>query len=188
MSVVDQARISFEGLNQREQKLVLAMGLVFVLMLIVVPLYLIFSGMSDLRAENEETRKVLREIARSSDKIEEQKAARAAAESLYKNPAPPLGSFLEAKAKSAGYDRALKITEEPTKEDKGFRRLHTRASLQNIGLVALINMMTEIKNSPHPVAIERIEIEHYQTGDQYNVEVGVVAFEKLKKPSTKDTE
>lgn len=180
MSVLDQAKVRYEGLNAREQKLVLLMGVVFAAMLVLLPLYLIFSGMADLRAENEETRKVLREIARSSEQIEEQKAARAAAEALYNNPAPPLGSFLEAKAKAAGYERALKITEEPTKEDSGFRRLHTRASLQNIGLVALVNMMTEIKNSPHPVAIERIEIEHYQNGDQYNVEVGIVSFEKVK--------
>lgn len=180
MSLLDQAKSNYEGLNPREQKLVLLMGGVFAVMLVLLPLYLIFSGMSEIRTENEETRKILREIARSGEQIEEQKAARAAAEALYNNPAPPLGSFLEAKAKAAGYERALKITEEPTKEEKGFRRLHTRASLQNIGLVALVNMMTEIKNSPHPVAIERVEIEHYQNGDQYNVEVGVVAFEKVK--------
>ncbi|MCA9601867.1 MAG: hypothetical protein KC417_07580, partial [Myxococcales bacterium] len=102
---------------------------------------------------------------------------RKAAEKLYTTEVPALSTFLEAKAKEAGYDRPVQMTEEPEKVEGGFRRMHTRASFSGVGLVPFLRMLAAIKNSPYPIAIERVQVEHYQKGDKYNVEVGVYAFE-----------
>ena len=43
--------------------------------------------------------------------------------------------------------------------------------------------MSAIENSIYPIAVDYIQIEHYRTGDQYNIKLGVVSYEKIKKSS-----
>jgi hypothetical protein len=33
--------------------------------------------------------------------------------------------------------------------------------------------------SGHPVAIEQIQIDHFQPGDQYNVRLGILTYDRL---------
>ena len=39
-------------------------------------------------------------------------------------------------------------------------------------------MLTSIENSRLPVALERLQIEHYRSGDAYNVQVGLIAYQR----------
>lgn len=178
LRALDGARAAFENLNERERKLVLVLGIVLVVLVVFLPLYLLTSSVSDIEEENEQIREALREISQHGGELAEWDAQRQAAERRYRNPAPPLGSFLEAKAREAGYDRPLEVTDQPEKVEGGFTRRNTRASLPNVDLRTAIDMMTAIENSPYPVAIERLHVEHFQTGDRYNIQLGVVAFDK----------
>ena len=178
LSALDGARAAYENLNERERRLVLALGVVLVLLVVFLPLYLLTSSVSDIEEENQQIRDALREISQHSGELAEWEAQREAAERQYQNPAPPLGSFLEAKAREAGYDRPLEVTDQPEKVESGFTRRNTRASLPNVDLRTAVEMMTAIENSPYPVAIERLHIEHFQAGDRYNIQLGVVAFDK----------
>ncbi|MCA9582600.1 MAG: hypothetical protein KC416_12455 [Myxococcales bacterium] len=180
-STADGARSAYDNLNERERKLALAMGGVFLAFLVCVPFLLVFQAISDVRTENEEMRAIIQDIASSGPEIAARLAKEEATAKKYEQPTPPLGTFLEAKAKEAGYDRALQTTDEPAKEDGEFLRRHTRASLQGIGLKAFLQMVVAVKNSPYPTAIERIQIENYRGGDSYNVEIGVFAYEKKAK-------
>ena len=178
LSALDGARAAYENLNERERRLVLALGVVLVLLVVFLPLYLLTSSVSDIEDENQQIRDALREISQHGGELAEWEAQREAAEQQYRNPAPPLGSFLEAKAREAGYDRPLEVTDQPEKVASGFTRRNTRASLPNVDLRTAVEMMVAIENSPYPVAIERLHIEHFQTGDRYNVQLGIVAFDK----------
>jgi hypothetical protein len=177
-AIIDSARTAFENLNERERRLVVILGVVLTALVVFLPLWLLTSSIGDVREENEEIRQVLREISQASGSLAVREAERAAAERLYDSPAPPLGSFLEAKAREAGYDRPLEVTDQPEKVSGGFTRRNVRASLPGVGLRTAIDMLTAIANSPHPVAIERLHIEHYQSGDRFNVQLGVIAFDR----------
>ena len=177
-NAIDSARTAFENLNERERKLVMVLGAVLGVVVVFLPIWLLTSSVSDIEEENEQIREALRDISQHGGQLAEWEAQRDAAERRYQTPAPPLGSFLEAKAREAGYDRPLEVTDQPEKVESGFTRRNTRASLPAVGLRTAIDMMTAVENSPYPVAIERLHVEHYQTGDRYNVQLGVVAFDK----------
>lgn len=178
LSPLDSARAAYENLNDRERKLVTLLGGVVLALVVFLPVWLLTSSIGAVREENEEIRDALRDISQHGAELAEWEQQRAAAERRYDTKAPPLGSFLEAKAREAGYERPLEVTDQPERVEGDFTRRNTRASLPGVGLRSAIDMMTAVKNSPYPVAIERLHIEHYQSGDRYNVQLGVIAFDR----------
>lgn len=172
------ARAAFENLNDRERKLVTLLGGVLAVLIVFLPVWLLTSSIGAIEEENEQIRGALRDISDHGTQLAARDEQRQAAERRYDNPAPPLGSFLEAKAREAGYDRPLEVTDQPEKVEGEFTRRNTRASLPGVDLRTAIGVMTAVKNSPYPVAIEKLQLEHYQAGDRYNVQLGVVAFDR----------
>lgn len=177
-AALEGARASFDNLSERERRLVTIMGGLGFALVFFLPLFLVWSSMMELESDNERIREVLSQVRNSGPAIAERMAARAETESLFTNSAPPLGTFLESKAREAGYASPLQMTEEPDRVEGGFRRAHTRASFTAVGLAPLLRMLASIKNSPYPMAVERIQVEHFQAGDKYNAEVGIFAFAK----------
>jgi hypothetical protein len=186
LSILDSLRSAFDNLNDRERKLVIALGGVVGALLLFLPIFLSATAIAEVEDENADIRAVLRSIANNRTEIAEMQAQREAAERRYDNPAPPLGSFLEAKAQEAGYDRPLEVTDQPERVANGYTRRHVRADLPGVDLRTVVNMLTEIENSPYPVAVELVQIEHFQAGDRYNVEVGVIAFDRNTRGRSSD--
>jgi hypothetical protein len=176
---LEPVRRAWENLNERERRLVGILGAVTALLLVGVPLYLSTASISDLESENREMATVIREIGRARTKLSEREAERRATEQRYQTKAPALGSFLEAKAREVELS-VREVTDQPEKVAGGFRRRSVRATLPGVGLRAVIDLMASIENSPYPVAIDQIHIEHYQSGDRYNVTLGVVAYDRLQ--------
>jgi len=174
--LTDGARRAYENLNERERQLVTALGGVLAVLIVGVPFYLLTTSVSNLEDENQEVRVVLRELGRARGRLEGREAAREAAARRYHTPAPPLGSFLEAKA---GLQELTlrEVTDQPEKVIGDFRRRELRATLPNVGLRAVVRMLTDIENSPFPVAVNRLQFEHFRSGDQYNVKVGLIAYQ-----------
>lgn len=172
----ENARRAYENLNDRERKLVLALGAVLAVLVVLLPLYLMNSSISSIEDDNRAISDVLREIDHSRTAIVQRQAQRRAAMRLYEHQTPPLGSFLEQKASEQGMTLS-EVNDQPQKDLGKYRRRELRATLPNVGLAAVIRMMAAIENSPFPVAIERIHINHYRSGDQYNVQLGVVAYD-----------
>jgi hypothetical protein len=175
-NATDGLRRYYDNLNERERKLVGLLGLVLGLIVVVLPLYLLTHAIGQLEEENRDINAVLRDISRSRAKLQEREAEREASARRYARKAPPLGSFIEAKAQSQGL-RVREVNDQPEKKIGDFTRRHTRVTLPNVGLKPVIEMMAAIENSPYPVAIERVRIEHFRSGDQYNVQLGVIAFD-----------
>ncbi len=177
MGPADRVREAIANLNERERKLMGVLGGALVVILVVLPLYLITSSISDIRDENQELAAVLREIQHERGALAAREAERAASAARYETPAPPLGSFMEAQA--TGQALSLReVTDQPEKVIGEFTRRNTRATLPNVGLRAVVKMLTSIENSRLPVAIERLQIEHYRSGDAYNVQVGLIAYQR----------
>jgi hypothetical protein len=174
---LDSARTAYENLNERERKLVTALAGVLVAVVVLLPLYLMNAAIGDLEQENRDIAEVLRDIDRARPVLRQKDLERQAAMKLYENSAPSLGSFLEQKASEQGL-KVREVTDQPEKDLGEYRRRHVRVTLPNVGLVEVVRMMAAVANSPYPVAIERVHIDHFRTGNQYNVQLGVVAFDR----------
>lgn len=176
---IEQARTSFENLNERERRLVFALGAVLLVVFFLFPAWWTLSSLSSLADETEELKEVLTELRMAEGDIRELKAKRQASLQRYDRKAPPLGSFLEQQAKEAGFESALtKLNDQPEKTMPGFRRRHTKVTLNAIDLKTLVKLLTNIKNSPYPVAVESIRIDHFSGRDKYNIQLGVIAFDR----------
>jgi len=182
MSAIQDA---LDNLNERERKLVGVLGAVVVVIVVVLPFYLMTAAISDIETENQQIADVLRDIQRARSTLAQREAEREAAAARYRTKAPPLGSFIEARA--GDEELTLReVTDQPEQVIGSFRRRHVRASLPNVNLRPAIKMLTNIENSRFPVALERVQIEHFRSGDSYNVQLGVIAYERREEEAADD--
>jgi hypothetical protein len=173
----DNLRGWFDTLNQRERRLLLLMGSVFVVMSVIVPMYLMLASISDIETENTDINEVLRDIYRSEARLEQQKAERRAVERLYNRKTPSLGGFLEESAQQYGVS-GLSITDQPKLDLGNYSRRSVRVSLPNVELRPLIEMLADIKNSSYPVAIERIQLDGRRLRTTYSAKLAVNAYDR----------
>ncbi|MCG8557757.1 MAG: type II secretion system protein GspM [Proteobacteria bacterium] len=175
---LDRLRSAWAGLTDREKRLVGLLAVVVAALLALLPLVVMALNNSALRQQNDELEALLDTLARRRPKLTQLLHERQAAELRYRQKAPQLGSFLEGKA----HDKELSIREvvdQPEKDEGGFRRRNVRISMPGVALTPVMEMLASIKNSRYPVAIENLQVEHYQDGDRYNVKLGVVTFDRL---------
>jgi hypothetical protein len=167
------------GFNDREKKLVGALGAIAAVLVILVPVYLLSSAISALEADNDAIVTVLRDIDRAGAELALREAEAAAAERRYDVRAPALGSFVEAQCGEFGVT-IQSVTNQPEVQEGRFRRRHVRASLPNAGLRAAVKLITSIEAAPYPIALERIHVEHFTAGeDRFNVEIGVITYDRM---------
>ena len=57
-------------------------------------------------------------------------------------------------------------------------------SLPGVELTPTLNLMSSIVSSSYPVAIEQLQMEHYQSGDRYNVKLGILTYDRKKQSRT----
>lgn len=173
----ERARLAWESLNGRERVLVGVMGGVLALTLLGLPLVLMSMTNQDIAAENDRLQSLLQTIAEQRDQLEKRAAERDAIKKLYERDAPPLGGFVENQAREAELSIRESV-DQPEKKYDRFRRRGVRVTFSNVALTPVLEMMASIADSPYPVAIDYVQIEHYQKGDKYNVKLGVIAFDK----------
>lgn len=174
---LEALRVHWDGLTEREKRLVRALGGVAAALVILLPVYLLSSAIGEVEAQNEQIASVLAEITRAEDRIAQREAERTAAEARYAQRAPELGTFLEGRA-SARAMTIASVTSQPEVQEGRFRKRHVRASFPGTSLRQVVRLMTDIESSPYPVAIERVHIEHTQEGDHYNLELGVITYDR----------
>jgi hypothetical protein len=167
----------WEGFTENEKRLVRVLGVVTVLLIVLVPVNVLSNAIGELDAYNEQIAGVLGEIHHARERLAQRRAEREAAEARYAQRAPELGTFLEARASQRQITIAS-VTNQPEVQEGRFRKRHVRARLAGVSLRQAVRLLTDIESSPYPVALERIHIEHFQEGDHYNVEVGVITYDR----------
>lgn len=184
----------YAKMDARERKLLnglfVALGLI---LFFVVPFYL-HQSVSKKRDENQEIRDFLESVTESRTRIDRLKAQREVQQERYAHAMPPLATFVEEAAKSAG----MEIEESGAKPDVPHGKKYTEhvftMKLRKVGLVALVKTFEKIEKSNHPVAITRLNLKPRADGlDSYDAEVFVSAFEskdtpKKEQPAAKDEE
>jgi Type II secretion system (T2SS), protein M len=177
-NMFDRMRASWENLNDRERRMLTVLGGVVLTLLLLLPPVLLSLGNSDLQAQNDELRSVLDQLAIQRGRLMQLAEDRKKAEQRYQNKTPPLGSFLESEAKKQGLT-LQEVTDQPEKTVGRYLRRSVTVSLPQTGLTPVINLMSSIVESGHPVAIQEIQLDHYQPGDQYSVKLGILTYDKL---------
>jgi len=167
-----------EGLNDRERRLLGLMGGVFLVLAVFLPIFFVGSAISDLETQNDELREVLDDIQRAGPTLDARRAERDAAMARYQREAPPLGSFLEEKAREQSLT-LREVNDSPEQTVGNYTRRQVRVTLPGVQLLPVVKMLTRIENSGLPVTIDRIQIEHFREGeDSYNVQLGVSAYDR----------
>jgi hypothetical protein len=166
-----------DSLSARERRLLGLMAGIFGLMVLVVPMYIGISTISDVEGENEEIVSVLQDIQRSEPRLRQEKADRKAIESLYNRKAPTLGGFLEEQAQQYGVT-GLGITDQPNLDLGDYSRRSVRVTLPVVEIRPLIEMLADIENSSYPVSIELIQMTGGRMRTGYSVKLAVNAYDR----------
>ena len=185
-SWLESLRRSWDALSERERRLVSLLGLAFGVCLVFAGFYLSATAASDVEDENDEIVAILRRISEERPRLLQKIAERREAQERYNTKAPSLGSFLESTARESGL-AVRDVTDQPEEVQGAYRKRGVRVTMPGVGIKAAIKMLEAIENSPYPIAIERIQIEHFQTGDNYNIQLGVAAWDKTTPERTDAT-
>ncbi len=175
-NLLERLRDTWESLNDRERRMLSILGAVFAALLFLLPPIMLGMGNASIESENEELRAVLDQLAMQHGRLAHLAEERKNADKRYRNKTPSLGTFLEGKAKEQGL-ALQEVTDQPEKVVGNYLRRSVTVSLGQVGLSPVINLLSSLVESQHPVAIDKIQIDHFQPGDQYNVKLGVVTYD-----------
>lgn len=185
-----QARLEqiWSGFNEREKRLVGALGVIAALILLLLPVYMLNSAVAALDDDNAAIVSVLHDIDRAGPELAQREADAQAAERRYDVHAPALSSFLESQA-AEQHVTIQSVTNQPEVQEGRFRRRHVRASFPGAGFRSAVKLLTSLESSPYPIGIERIHVEHFTAGeDRFNFEVGVITYDRTGGGSASETD
>jgi general secretion pathway protein M len=181
-------RERFEGLEDRERRLLGILLLVFVGMIVVLVPVGAAAMLSSKQGENEELRAAVEEIQSNRDTLRKRAVQRERAMARYGRPAPPLAALLDRFAKQV----ALEIPESQDRtvvpHGKRYDEKATKIVFRRVGMLNLVEFMEKVEQSGHPVSITSLNIRKRGTEvDMYDVEMTVSAFERkaAEAPGTK---
>lgn len=168
-----------DKLDEREQKLLTALGVVAgVLLLLVLPIALLTS-LSSKKDQNADIRAAIGSIDDARSTIGERKAKAQAVLAKYANPAPALAGFIEQAAKAHSLTAADTQDKPETPHGKMYTERFTVVKMHKIGMKAFVEMLQGIETSGHPIAVTRLNIKpRPNEPDQYEIELGISAYDR----------
>jgi hypothetical protein len=184
--LLERMRNAWDALNDREKRLVGALIVVFAGFILGFPLFWTAHQNTEIEDENARLRGALKLIDQRRAQLQALAEARRNSTQRYLHHTPPLGSFLESKAGEHGL-KIGEVTDQPEKTTGNYQRRGVRASLSDIGLQGIVDLLGDIETSEYPVAVDHVTIEHYTPGDTFRVKVGVLTFDQKEIKSTKKT-
>ena len=176
-STFDRLRETWDGLNDRERLLVGALGLLLCSFVLAFPLFWTARQNAEIEDRNTALRSALELIDEHRPQLVQLAEARRTAAARYAHKTPSLGTFLETEAKKHGLT-IKEVNDQPEKTSGNYTRRSVTASLPEVDLTGIMNLLSGIVTSPYPVAIDHVQIEHYQPGDKYRFKLGVLTFDR----------
>jgi len=174
---VDRLRFTWENFTDREKRITAAMGVVLVVFLFALPLFLMVRSNTALQESNQEMQTLLDTLASQREKLIHAANEKRLAERRYEQQTPALGGFLETLAKEQGLTIS-EVTDQPEKDTGIYLRRNVQIAMPNVELSPVINLLSAIESSRYPVAIDKLQIDHYRPGNAYNIKLGVITYDK----------
>lgn len=170
---------AFDDLSEREKKLVITMGSIAAAMAIILPMYLVGSSVAELEEENAELSAVIAEIEASRKDLVKRKAEAELMMSRYDQKAPPLGTFIEQEARKQGL-ALQQVVDQPREALGDYTRRRVRVDLQKVSMRPILDLLVALENSPYPVTVDRLQIDHPQDGDSFSVQIGLSTYDRAE--------
>ena len=184
--VTDSIQNWIEQLNPRERQLLIVLSLIIAVLAIIIPAYLAFSSIAQLEAENTQINDLIHDIYHEREQLQQNHTELRNIEQLYKRKTPALGSYIERQAKEHGLS-SIDVSNQPEVVNGDYTRRSVQVSLSHVPLKPFIEMLSDIKNSPHPVSIKQIQIDGGNPGqEEYLTQISVNAYDKQE--ATGETE
>ena len=134
-------------LEPRERTLLLGLGAaIATIVLLVIPGYL-YAQVGNLSDENQEIRDYLQKVVEQREKVARRKAAKDAVSARYGKSMPPLASFVEEAATSAGVDIAESSAKPDVPHGKKYTERVVSIRLKKAGLLGIAKMLEKIEQS-----------------------------------------
>jgi general secretion pathway protein M len=175
--IIEKLQVSWENFTEREKRILAVAGAALFFFVIALPFMLMTTANGDIEQEIDDMKVLLDDIESQRDRLQSRVAEKRAADKLYRQKAPQLGGFLESLAREQGLT-IQEANDEPEKTVGKFLRRGVQVSIPKVPLTPIVKLMAAVDGSHYPVAIERLQIEHFQEGDTYNFRLGVVAYDK----------
>ena len=182
---MNRLREWFEGLADRERKLlVLFLVVLSAIVLFIIP-WTVDSYLRECRERNEAFREAIRVVQANRGRSGEAKERKDKLDRRYdeKVKAPALAGFIENAARKSNLEipESKDGADVPHGKDKEFIERSTVVRLRKISLLPLVKMLEAIENAGHPIAVTRLRItRRVREPDVYDVELGVSAFDRVK--------
>lgn len=172
----------YDGLAERERKLVLVFLAVFVAFTVLLVPYGTSTLLGERRDHNEALRKAISTVQGSRGRIDEVKERREQVDKRYDNQAPALAGFIENAARKSGLEIPESQDRAELPHGKKFVERSTVVRLRKVSMLPLVQMLEALENSGHPIVISRLNIrKRGREADSYDVELGVSAFDRVEK-------
>lgn len=172
----------YDGLAERERKLVLLLLAVFAIFALLLVPYGVSSMLSERREHNEALRKAISTVQGSRGRIDEVKERRQQVDKRYDNQAPALAGFIENAARKSGLEIPESQDRAELPHGKKFVERSTVVRLRKVSMLPLVQMLETLENSGHPIVVSRLNIrKRGREADSYDVELGVSAFDRVEK-------
>lgn len=177
-------RLGLSRLNPREQRLAMALGVVFIaFVLLGIPIF-VETIIWSRRAENDKARAALEAVQGARGQLRERQARKDAVASRYQQKAPALAGFLEQTARAQKLEVTDSVDRPEVPNGKRFAERSTVIHLKKAGMYAIAKYLESLETSGHATAVTRLSIRK-RTGepDSFDVELGVTAFDKKETPA-----
>jgi len=164
------------GLSPRERKLMLGLGITFVILLLGGMYWWSASALDDIESERASAVDALRVIRNESSHIRDRRRRRDQMLERYRTRAPALTSFVESAAREANVTVSEATDRNPTNDGRSFQRRAVNIRLRRVDLQSLVNFMSRIDSAPFPVAITSIRIRRrFGEANAYDVDDMVIS-------------
>lgn len=170
-----------EKLTPREQKLAMALMLVFgVMFLLALPIGL-ETMIASRRSDNADMRDTITKIQDSRAQIRDRQSKKDAVALRYANKVGPLAGFIEQQARA----QKLEVTDSVDRPDlpigKQYNERTTVVHLKKANMLAIARLIESIEKSGHPVLVSRLNIRRRSAEpDSWDVELGVSAYDRVE--------
>ncbi|MCP4677877.1 MAG: hypothetical protein GY854_20635 [Deltaproteobacteria bacterium] len=179
----DFVRNLVAGLSERERRLVIAMGLLFVVFIIFLVVFFVQSGINDLEEKTNNYTKSLKLIAEKEPAYlkKRQEARERENRGASKKPVP-LRTLIDKIGKQLDVV-VPDMKELPDQRHASLWHEHAmELSMREIGLASLTKFMEEVERNRRkfPIAITKLEVrKRKRTQDSYDVKMVITTYERV---------
>jgi type II secretory pathway component PulM len=183
---LDDLKGSLERLSPREKMMLGGLGGAFVLGVVVVVGYIIFSGLEEIEEKNAATREALKKLAENRACYTEHRNRERQLDIRLSRPALELNRFVETAASAVGVSIAESTEISPMDVDRYTQR-GVEIKLRKIQINQLAKLLKELEASPHIVQITQMNVTtRWGQHSDLDVELVVSTYEKRSTPPPRD--